>query len=177
MGRNIKAGRIIQGGSTITQQLAKNLFLTQERTLSRKIRETLLAFWLENRFTKDQILTIYLNRAYFGSGLFGVTAAAQYYFGKAPSSLELFETAVIIGLLKAPNRYNPSVYPKRAAERANQVLRNMVGAGYLSKEIMHRQFRKNVKTVTNKISRTGSRYFADWILKRAEDFWAGWIVI
>ena len=170
LGRNIKAGRIIQGGSTITQQLAKNLFLTQERTLSRKIRETLLAFWLENRFTKDQILTIYLNRAYFGSGLFGVTAAAQYYFGKAPSSLELFETAVIIGLLKAPNRYNPSVYPKRAAERANQVLRNMVGAGYLSKEIMHRQFRKNVKTVTNKISRTGSRYFADWILKRAEGF-------
>ena len=121
--RNLKAGRIRQGGSTITQQLAKNLFLTQERTLSRKIRETLLAFWLEYRFSKDQILTIYLNRVYLGAGVYGVDAAAHTYFGKSARKLTLYETAVIAGSLKAPTRYNPTVYPKRAARRANQVLR------------------------------------------------------
>ena len=171
--RNLNAGRILQGGSTITQQLAKNLFLTQERTLSRKIRETLLAFWLEYRFTKDEILTIYLNRAYFGAGLYGVDAAARHYFGKSSSELKLYESAVIVGLLKAPSRYNPIVYPKRAAARANQVLRNMVAVGWLSARAAHTQFRQSVSTVYRKTPRSGVRYFADWVFRQAEGFLGG----
>jgi len=173
LGRNINAGRILQGGSTITQQLAKNLFLTQERTLSRKIRETLLAFWLEYRLTKDEILTIYLNRAYFGAGLYGVDAAARHYFGKSSSKLGLYESAVLVGLLKAPSHYNPIVYPKRAAERANQILRNMVAVGWLSEQVAHSQFRQSVATVNKRVARNGARYFADWVLRQAEGFLGG----
>ena len=105
---NIRAGRIVQGGSTITQQLAKNLFLKPDRTLRRKVREVLLAFWLERKFTKDQILTLYLNRVYFGAGTYGVDAAARRYFGKPAKDLTLYEGAVLAGLLKAPSRYNPT---------------------------------------------------------------------
>ncbi|HAA90873.1 MAG: penicillin-binding protein [Rhodospirillaceae bacterium] len=171
--RNLKAGRIRQGGSTITQQLAKNLFLTQERTLSRKIRETLLAFWLEYRFSKDQILTIYLNRVYLGAGVYGVDAAAHTYFGKSARKLTLYETAVIAGSLKAPTRYNPTVYPKRAARRANQVLRNMVAAGWLSKNSATSQYRKTVRTARRHAPRANLRYFADWVMRRANGFLGG----
>lgn len=168
--RNLKAGRIQQGGSTITQQLAKNLFLTRERTLSRKIRETMLAFWLEYRFSKDQILTIYLNRVYLGAGLYGVDAAARRYFGKPATKLTLYEAAVIAGLLKAPTRFNPANYPKRAARRANQALRNMVAAGWLQETIAKREYRKYVRTVRHRMPRVNLRYFADWVLRRANGF-------
>ncbi len=171
--QNLKAGRILQGGSTITQQLAKNLFLTPERTLLRKIRETLLAFWLEYSFTKDEILTIYLNRAYFGAGLYGVDAAARHYFGKSSSKLGLYESAVIVGLLKAPSRYNPIAYPKRAAARANQVLRNMVAVGWLSEQAAHSQFRQSVVTKDKNMALSGVRYFADWVLRQAKGFLGG----
>ena len=165
--RNVSTGAIRQGGSTITQQLAKNLFLTQERTLGRKIRETLLAFWLEYRFTKKQILNIYLNRVYLGADVYGVEAAAKMYFGKSATRLTLYEAAVIAGLLKAPNRYNPVQHPERAAKRANQVLRNMVAVGWLSENKAKQHFRKRVLTVRGPATRLNARYFSDWILSQA----------
>jgi monofunctional biosynthetic peptidoglycan transglycosylase len=105
--RNNKRHKVIGGGSTITQQLAKNLFLSNERTLDRKIREAFLALWLESHFTKDQILKLYLDRAYLGGGVFGVEAAAQFYFGKPAHDLTLAESAMIAGLFKAPSKFAP----------------------------------------------------------------------
>src|SRR5207248_10183750 len=102
---DFRARHVVQGGSTITQQLAKVLFLSPERSLARKVRETLLALWLERRFTKDQLLEIYLNRVYLGAGTYGVDAAAHRYFGKSAAQLSLFESAVIAGLVKAPSRF------------------------------------------------------------------------
>src|SRR3954469_8422709 len=125
---DLRARHVVQGGSTISQQLAKILFLTPERSLSRKIRETLLALWLERRFAKDQILEIYLNRVYLGAGTYGVDAAAHRYFGKSAQQLTLFESAVIAGLLKAPTRFSPARDRDKAAGRAAQVLDNMVDA-------------------------------------------------
>ena len=104
---NIKKRRIVQGGSTITQQLAKNLFLTPERSFTRKLHELILSFWLEMRFSKEQILSIYLNRVYLGSGTYGVQAASEKYFNKKVEDLSLYESAVIASLLKAPSKYNP----------------------------------------------------------------------
>src|SRR5882672_10644265 len=129
---DLRVGHVVQGGSTITQQLAKNLFLTSERSLARKIRETLLALWLEHRFTKNQILEIYLNRVYLGAGTYGVDAAAHRYFGKSARRTTLYESAAIAGLLKAPTRFNPTRDPDKAAARAAQVLANMVEAGIVT---------------------------------------------
>lgn len=114
---NLAAGRVVQGGSTITQQLAKNLFLSPERSLRRKVQEVLLALWLERKFTKDQVLEIYLNRVYFGAGAYGVEAAAQRYFGRGVRQLRLSEAAMLAGLLKAPSRYAPTRDPERAPAR------------------------------------------------------------
>ena len=109
---------MVQGGSTLTQQLAKNLFLTQERTVSRKIQEAILALWLEHKYSKNQILELYLNRVYFGSGAYGVEAAAQKYFGRGARSVTLPEAAVLAGLMKAPARLAPNRNPAGASERA-----------------------------------------------------------
>ncbi len=130
---NLKAGEVRQGGSTITQQLAKNLFLSPERSFERKVRELVYAIWLETRFTKDEILTLYLNRVYFGGGAYGVDAAAWRYFDKPAAELELAEAATLAGLLKAPARYSPSARPERSGVRAAQVLKNMVKAGFISR--------------------------------------------
>ena len=113
---NIKAKRVVQGGSTITQQLAKNLFLTPERSITRKIHEAILSLWLEFRFTKKQILSIYLNRVYLGSGTYGVQAAAEKYFNKKVENLNLYESALIASLLKAPSKYNPISNAKLSEE-------------------------------------------------------------
>ena len=129
---NIVAGRVRQGGSTITQQVAKNLFLTHERSLRRKIQETLLAFWLEYRFTKAEILETYLNRAYFGAGAYGVDAAARRYFGKGASEVTVWEAAVLAGLVKAPSQLAPLSDSEPAEERAVLVLDAMVRTGALS---------------------------------------------
>src|SRR5208282_4271641 len=129
---NLTAGHVVQGGSTITQQLAKNLFLTSERSLARKVRETLLALWLEHKFTKDQILEIYLNRVYLGTGAYGVDAAAHRYFGKSARNVTLYEAAIIAGLLKAPTRFSPARDSALAAGRAQQVLAIMVEAGAIT---------------------------------------------
>lgn len=111
LARDITGGAMIQGGSTITQQLAKNLFLTQERTISRKIQEAILALWLEHKYTKAQILELYLNRVYFGSGAYGVEAAAQKYFGHSARNVTLPEAAILAGLVKAPARLAPNRNP------------------------------------------------------------------
>ena len=117
-----------QGGSTITQQLAKNLFLTQERTVSRKLQEIVLALWLEHKFSKAQILELYLNRVYFGSGAYGVEAAAQRYFGKSARHLTLAEAAMLAGLVQSPSRLAPSHNPDGAERRAARRARRHGGA-------------------------------------------------
>ena len=168
--RNFSAGGIREGGSTITQQLAKNLFLTRERTFRRKIQELLVALWLEHRFTKDQILGIYLNRVYFGAGAYGVDAAAHRYFGRSAEKLTLFEAAVLAGLVKAPSRDNPIVAPKRAAQRANLVLAQMARSGWLNEAAAARAQRDEVRFGPARVDNTSAKYFSDWILDRVDDY-------
>src|SRR5690606_1324150 len=122
---NLVTGRISQGGSTITQQLAKNLFLKPDRTIERKIQEVLLAFWLEHEHSKEQILEMYLNRVYFGSGAYGVEAASRRYFDKSAREVTLAEAALPAGLLKAPSRLSPARDPEAASDRAQLVLAAM----------------------------------------------------
>ncbi len=131
MVRNAMQGRLREGGSTITQQLAKNLFLKPERTFGRKVQELILAVWLETRYSKADILELYLNRVYFGSGATGVDAASRRYFGKSARHVELSEAALLAGLLKAPSRYSPARSPKLAQKRANLVLKAMQREGYV----------------------------------------------
>ncbi len=128
---NARASGVVQGGSTLTQQLAKNLFLSNERTLTRKINEAFLAFWLESHLSKKQILRLYLDRAYMGGGTFGIQAAAQFYFGRSIKDVTLAQAAMLAGLFKAPTKFAPSVNLPAARARANEVLNNMVIAGYL----------------------------------------------
>ncbi len=131
MAANVMSGRLVQGGSTITQQLAKNLFLTPERTIERKVQEVLLALWLEQKYTKDQILEMYLNRVYLGSGSYGVAAASRRYFDKSAKEVTLPEAALIAGLLKAPSRLSPARDPKAASDRAQLVLAAMREQGMI----------------------------------------------
>lgn len=168
---NIREGRISQGGSTLTQQLAKNLFLTPDRTLKRKIQEVMLAYWLEHRFTKDQILTIYLNRVYLGGGTYGVDAAARHYFGKPATRVSLYEAALLAGLLKAPSRLNPTHDPAGADQRAALVLQTMVEADFISEA----EAREAAAQKTSaRVSRDDiAPYFADWILAQVRDYLGG----
>lgn len=129
---NLRAGRLTQGGSTITQQLAKNLFLSSERTWSRKAEELVMALWLELKLSKREILELYLNRVYFGGGAHGIEAAAQRYFGKSARNLSLAEAAVIAGLLKAPSKYAPSASPVQAVARGRLVVDKMREAGFIA---------------------------------------------
>lgn len=165
---NIRAGRIVQGGSTITQQLAKNLFLGPERTIKRKVQEMILALWLEDRFTKDEILALYLNRVYFGAGNFGIEAAAQSYFGKPARALELNEAAMLAGLLKAPSRYTPTRHRDRAADRAAIVLDRMAETGFIT-PVQARVVKNNPARLGRQQVRIG-RYFADWGLEQARGY-------
>ncbi len=129
---NYMAGYAVQGGSTITQQLAKITFLTSEKSWKRKIQEALLAFNIERKYSKSQIMMTYLNRAYFGRGVYGVDGAAHYYFGKSATGLNLYEAAILVGMLKSPNRYSPSNNYDLSITRAKQVLFNMRAVGYIS---------------------------------------------
>ncbi|RUR06563.1 penicillin-binding protein [Brucella abortus] len=128
---NVVSGRAVQGGSTLTQQLAKNLFLSPDRTLERKVQEVMLALWLEHKYTKDQILEMYLNRVYLGSGAFGVDAASRRYFNKSAKDVNLMEAATLAGLLKAPSRLSPARDPEAAAARARLVLGAMREEGMI----------------------------------------------
>ncbi len=166
---NLRAGAIRQGGSTITQQLAKNLFLTQARTLRRKVQEVLLALWLEARFTKQQILTLYVNRVYLGAGTYGAEAAARRYFGKSVRDVNLYEAAMLTGLLKAPSRLAPTRDPAPARRRAILVLDNMVKNGFLSADDARRAVRGGAGTAPA-VGGNSVRYFADWVLDRATGY-------
>ena len=160
---NIKAGRVVQGGSTITQQLAKNLYLSSERTILRKLRELMLAVWLEARLSKDEILAAYLNRVYLGDGTFGIEAAAQRYFGKSARSITLPEAAVIAGLLKAPTRYAPTNDLALSRARAAQVLQNMVEVGYITEQQAAAAQRSPAVPVSYRVGTPRARYFVDWV--------------
>ena len=131
---NNLTGRSLQGGSTLTQQLAKNLFLSPDRTLERKIQEVLLSFWLEHKFSKDQILAMYLNRVYFGANSYGVEAASRRYFNKSARDVNLGEAAMLAGLLKAPSRLSPARDPEAAKARAQVVLGAMREEGFITAE-------------------------------------------
>jgi penicillin-binding protein 1A len=170
---NLRAGHIVQGGSTITQQLAKNVFLTPERTLSRKIQESLLALWLERRFSKEQILEIYLNRVYLGAGTYGVDAAARRYFNRSAREVTVYEAAMIAGLLKAPSRFSPARDRERAAQRTGIVLDNLVDAGYLSKAQADAARRESAHLAEVQQARPGNRYFADWVAEFLAGFGGG----
>lgn len=165
---NIEEGHVVEGGSTITQQLAKNVFLTPERTFKRKLEEAMLALWLEWRFTKDQILALYLNRVYFGAGTYGVEAAARRYFDKPPSQLTLAESALLAGLLKAPSRFAPTNDPDLARKRAALVLDAMLEAGFITKEARTKAGRTPLKLAAGTRS-MGAQYFADWVLDTLPD--------
>lgn len=161
MMENVRAGGVVQGGSSITQQLAKNLFLSNERTLQRKINEAFLALWLEVNFSKREILKLYLDRAYMGGGTFGVGAAAQFYFGKSVKDLTMAEAAMIAGLFKAPTAYAPHANLPRARARANEVLTNLVQAGFYT-EGQVLAARQNPATPVHESEQDFGNFYLDW---------------
>jgi len=160
---NIRSGRIVQGGSTITQQLAKNLWLTPERSIIRKFKELILAIWLEARFEKHQILALYLNRVYLGAGNYGVEAASQHYFGRSARSVNLSEAAILAGLLKAPSRYAPTRNLRRAQKRSAEVLDNMVEAGYLPRRRAEAAKKTRPRLTKSATPALIHGYFVDWV--------------
>ena len=161
MTENVRANSVVQGGSTITQQLAKNLFLTNERTIERKVKEAFLAVWLEMNLTKKEILQLYLDRAYMGGGTFGIAAATDFYFGKGIKDVTLAEAAMLAGLFKAPARYAPHIDLPAARARANQVLTNMVEAGFLT-EGQVLAARRQPADVVDRDDAKNPDYFLDW---------------
>ncbi|MBA2587062.1 MAG: PBP1A family penicillin-binding protein [Alphaproteobacteria bacterium] len=166
--QNAMTGHVVQGGSTLTQQLAKNLFLSPNRTFERKMQEAMLALYLERRYTKNQILTLYLNRVYFGAGVYGIEAASQKFFGKHASELGLTEAAMIAGSVKAPARYNPLSDIDAGLKRARIVLKAMQEAG-----IIDENTRSLAAATRPRIVRAngtpGSGWFADWIMAHLND--------
>ena len=165
---NFRAGSIRQGGSTLTQQIAKNLFLTRERSFKRKIQEALLAFWLEAKFDKKQLFTIYLNRMYLGSGTYGVSAASRRYFGVPTSAINFRQASILAGLLKAPSRYSPIRDKAAALRRGDQVIKNMVTQGFISPSYAALVKRQSLALVSQKGSQF--RYFVDWVVDRISGF-------
>ena len=164
---NARANDVVQGGSSISQQLAKNLFLSNERSLVRKIKEAFLALLLEARFSKPQILKMYLDRAYLGGGAFGVEAAAQFYFGKSVRDINLAESALLGGLFKAPTRYAPHVNLPASRARTNEVLSNLVEAGYMSAGQVHAA-RLNPARVIEPQQSQSPDWFLDWAFEEVQ---------
>ena len=158
---NAQAGGVRQGGSSITQQLAKNLFLTNERTIERKINEAFLALWLESRLTKNEILKLYLDRAYMGGGTFGVDGAAHFYFNKSARDVNLAESAMLAGLFKAPTKYAPHINLPAARARANVVLDNLVDAGFMTEGQVFGA-RRNPASVVDRRDENSPNYFLDY---------------
>ncbi|HEY1225173.1 MAG TPA: PBP1A family penicillin-binding protein [Brevundimonas sp.] len=159
---NMRAGRVVQGGSTITQQLAKNLFLTPDQNMKRKVQELMLAVWLEMKFSKKEILALYLNRVYFGAGAYGIEAASQRYFDKSARQLTVGEAALLAGLLKAPARYSPVSERERAATRATVVLNEMEDAGVITAEQRAAAVVEPVR-VSRTLATQHAQYFVDWL--------------
>lgn len=168
---NFRAHRVVQGGSTITQQLAKNAFLTPDRTMKRKLQEMILAIKLERRFSKKDILAMYLNRVYMGAGNYGVDAAAQRYFAHHVQQLTVPEAAMLVGLLKAPTRYTPTTNPDRSEKRATQVLLNMMDAGYLTqKQVDEAKVAYEDDDAVYREGQTmGKYYFTDYVAGQVSD--------
>ncbi len=165
---NVLRRGVAQGGSTITQQLAKNLFLTPERTLTRKIQEVVLALWLEHKFSKTEILELYLNRVYFGAGAYGIEAAAQRYFAKPATRLSLAEAAVLAGIVRAPSRLAPSSNPQGAEQRAQLVLAAMVDLKFATGGMAKMAMVEPARAV--RTADAGSvNYVADWIMDVLDD--------
>lgn len=164
---NVSAGETVQGGSTLTQQLAKNLFLSPERSMIRKLKEAYMALLLEVRLSKNEILKLYLDRAYMGGGTFGVEAAAQFYFGKSVRHVNLAEAAMMAGLFKAPTAFAPHVNLSAARARANIVLSNMVDAGYLTAGQVEHARRNPASPIENR-TRDSPDWFLDWAFEQAQ---------
>lgn len=163
---DLRSGGVVQGGSTITQQLAKIMFLSHERTLTRKLRELFLAIELERRFTKEEILETYLNEIYFGEGAYGVEAAAQTYFGKSIRDVTLAEAALLAAIPRSPVYYNPLRYPERALTRRNFVLDRMVEEGYISPRAAAEAKAQPLGVVAGKKQRdVSASYFVDYVLQ------------
>ena len=158
---NARAGGVVQGGSSLSQQLAKNLFLNNERTIERKVKEAFLAIWLETRLTKNEILKLYLDRAYMGGGAFGVDAAAQYYFNKSARDVNLAEAAMLAGLFKAPTRFAPHVNLPAARSRANIVLDNLVEAGFMTEGQVFGA-RRSPASAVDRRDEHSPNYYLDW---------------
>jgi penicillin-binding protein 1A len=158
----------LQGGSSITQQLAKNLFLTSEQTIERKIKEAFLAVWLEWHYTKDEILKLYLDKAYMGGGAFGVAAASEFYFGKKVTEISLAEAAMLAALYKAPTRYAPHVDLAAARGRANQVLSNLVDAGFLTEGQVAAARRNPASPVDRAHEANSPNYFLDYAFEESK---------
>lgn len=166
---NVVNGRIVQGGSTLTQQLAKNLFLSPSRSIKRKVQELVLAIWLERKFTKKQILSIYLNRVYFGSGAYGIDAAAYRFFGKRARQLSLFEAAKLAGILKSPSKYSPFYNKELSDKRTALVLSCMREEKYISADEEQEALQEIEKHKAVSIPIDENRYFTDWIMEHIEE--------
>ena len=172
LAENVRANSVVQGGSSITQQLAKNLFLTNERTIERKIKEAFLSAWLETNLEKNEILKLYLDRAYMGGGNFGITAAADYYFEKSPKDLTLAEAAMLAGLYKAPTKYAPHINLPNSRARANEVLTNMVQAGFMTEGQVVAARRKPATPIErNDVEQPG--YFLDFAFEEVQELARG----
>ena len=169
---NARSDQVVQGGSSLTQQLAKNMFLTPERSLVRKIREALIAIYLENRYTKPELLKLYFDRAYLGGGSYGVEAAAQYYFNKSIREVNLPEAAMLAGMFKAPTRYAPHVNLAASRARANEVLSNMVEAGFMSEGQVYGARMNPAKIVERGDGKTPD-YFLDWAFEEVQRLLVG----
>jgi penicillin-binding protein 1A len=166
---NLRAGRVVQGGSTLTQQLAKNVALDSDRTLRRKVREAVLATWIERRYSKDEILELYLNRVYFGAGAWGVEAASERYFGKPASEVTLGEAALLAGLLKAPSRYSPVNDADLAADRATVVLNVMAEQGVVTAAQLDLAFAAPIEVQAGTAATDrGAGWFVDWVVSDAQ---------
>lgn len=161
--QNYRRHVVVQGGSTLTQQLAKNLFLEPKRTFERKLQEAMLALYLETHYSKDEILTLYLNRVSFGAGVTGIEAAAQRFFGKHASQLSLVEASMLAGIVKAPSRYNPLADPDACHNRAVLVLQAMARDSYIDDATLQEALSTRTRVV-NGSAPPGSDYFADWVM-------------
>ncbi|HVY20451.1 MAG TPA: penicillin-binding protein 1A [Bauldia sp.] len=169
MVENLRANAVVQGGSSLSQQLAKNLFLSNERTIDRKIKEAFLALWLEANLSKQEILKLYLDRAYMGGGAFGVEAASEFYFGKSVKDVSLSEAALLAGLFKAPTRYAPHVNLPAARARANEVLTNMVQAGFMTEGQVVGARRHPADVIEHAQASGSPDYFLDWAFEKVKE--------
>ncbi|WP_370195491.1 transglycosylase domain-containing protein, partial [Aurantimonas coralicida] len=167
MSENARAGGVVQGGSTLTQQLAKNLFLSNERTIDRKIKEAFISLWLESNLTKREILAMYLDRAYMGGGTFGAAAAAEFYFDKNIRDVSMAESAMLAGLFKAPARYAPHINLPAARARANEVLTNMVQANFVTEGQVVAS-RRQPAVAVDRSSTQSPDYFLDFAFEEVQ---------